>query len=113
MHRSKRKGNRIERELVHLHQAAGIEAERVPLSGAAGGSYSGDLVIGIDWRAEVKARANGEGFKTLEKWLGDNDMLFLRRDRAAPMVLMPWAVYARLMGAQAGAERVKPCQRAE
>ena|SRR6266568_8678594 len=30
------KGQRIERELVHLHQDAGIPATGVPLSGAAG-----------------------------------------------------------------------------
>jgi hypothetical protein len=33
---------------------------------------------------EVKARKSGEGFMTLERWLGDADALFLRRDRAEP-----------------------------
>lgn len=97
--KSKRKGYRVERELVQLHKAASIEAHRVPLSGAVGGDHSGDLVIG-DLRAEVKARANGQGFKTLENWLGDNDLLFLKQDRAAPLVCMPWATYVRLMGKQ-------------
>ena len=97
--KSRRKGYRIERELVQRHQAEGIDAHRVPLSGAAGGAYSGDITVG-DLRAEVKARANGDGFKTLEGWLSDNDLLFLRRDRAEPLVVMPWAVYARLMQQQ-------------
>src|SRR4051812_36685046 len=35
---SRTKGQRIERELVHLHLDAGIPASRVPLSGAAGGA---------------------------------------------------------------------------
>jgi Holliday junction resolvase len=35
---SRDKGQRIERELVHLHLDAGIPASRVPLSGAAGGN---------------------------------------------------------------------------
>lgn len=93
---SRDKGQRIERELVHLHQAAGLDASRVPLSGAAGGPYSGDLRIG-DLRAEVKARASGSGFKQLEAWLADHDMLFLRRDRQRPLVVMPWATYEKLM----------------
>ena len=50
-----------------------------------------------EFRAEVKARKSGEGFATLEKWLGAADLLFLRRDRQPPMVVMPWSVYARLM----------------
>ncbi len=93
---SRDKGNRIEREIVHLHTDNGIPAQRVPLSGAAGGLYKGDIQIG-DWRAEVKARANGEGFKTLEGWLGDNDLLFLRKDRSAPVVVMTWDAYLKLM----------------
>ncbi len=55
-HPSKRKGTRLERDLVHRHSAAGIDCEPVPLSGAVGGSYSGDLRIGR-YRGEVKARA--------------------------------------------------------
>lgn len=87
---SRDKGQRIERE------DAGIPASRVPLSGAAGGEYAGDLRI-LDLVAEVKARANGEGFKTLEAWLGDNDLLFLRRDRQRPLVVLPWGTYLVLM----------------
>lgn len=93
---SKRKGSRIEREIVNRHREAGIPAERVPLSGAAGGSFGGDVVIADELRAEVKARAGGKGFKTLEGWLGTNDALFLRRDRAAPLVLLPWSTWERL-----------------
>ncbi len=75
-----------------------------PLSGAAGGSFSGDVDVyacGPDAAplvAEVKARANGAGFTTLERWLGDNDALFLRRDRAEPMVVLPWRTWARIVG---------------
>ena len=91
---SRRKGQRIENELVHLHHECGIPAERVPLSGAQGGSFSGDLVIDGRYRAEVKARGDGAGFRTLERWLGDHDLLFLRRDRQRPLVVMEWDTYA-------------------
>ncbi len=96
MNKSRDKGNRIEREIVHRHLDMGIAAERVPLSGAAGGSFKGDIQIG-DLRGEVKARRAGQGFKTLERWLGDNDLLFLRRDRAEPLVVMDWKTYSKLM----------------
>ena len=48
--------------------------------------------------AEVKARANGAGFSTLEKWLGDYDALFLRRNGTEPLVLVPWRTWARILG---------------
>lgn len=94
--RSRDKGNRIERQIVHLHHDADLTAERVPLSGAAGGSYTGDLIV-ENLKAEVKARATGAGFKTLEKWLGNNQLLFLRRDHSKPLVVMPWDTYQALM----------------
>ena len=72
-----RKGKRVERELVELHRDLGIEAQRVPRSGHAGGDFSGDLhlhLFGADVEplvGEVKARASGEGFKTLARWLDE------------------------------------------
>ena len=64
---SRDKGQRVERELVRLHLEAGIPASRAPLSGAAGGEYSGELRL-LDMIAEVKARKNGSGFRQLEAW---------------------------------------------
>jgi hypothetical protein len=92
--KSRSKGLRAEREIVHLCRDAGFEAHRVPLSGAVR-EYPGDLMIdGL--RAEVKARGNGSGFSLLERWLGKNDLLFLRRDRSEPMVVLSWTTWARL-----------------
>jgi len=99
--KSKQKGYRAENALVHLHQAMGIPAERVPLSGAAGGLFSGDLLISCgtkQLKAESKSRKTGSGFKVLEGWLGENDLLFIKRDRQQPMVVMEWDTYAQLIG---------------
>ena len=99
----RQKGDRREREIVALHGAMGVHAERVPLSGAAGGRFSGDVDIYVFGKSEapmvseVKSRKDGQGFITLERWLGDNDLIFLRRDRAEPMVVLPWISYQRLM----------------
>ena len=47
--------------------------------------------------AEVKARKNGSGFTQLERWLGEFDVLFLRRNHAEPLVVVPWRVWAALL----------------
>ena len=47
--------------------------------------------------AEVKARAAGAGFVTLEKWLGKYDALFLRRNNTDPLIVLPWRTWARLL----------------
>jgi len=105
MSRSQRdKGARIEREIVQRHRDIGVHAERVPLSGAV--RYQGNGAdIDIYARGqdvaplvcEVKARANGEGFTTLDRWLGENDALFLRKARAEPLVVLPWRVWVDLL----------------
>ena len=102
--RHRRKGDRVEREIVARHHALGVHAERVPLSGATRYQGNGADVdvypFGPDSAplvCEVKARANGEGFATLERWLSDADVLFLRRDRADPLVLLPWRSWAAVL----------------
>lgn len=101
----RRKGNRVECEIVNLHKAMGVHAERYPLSGAShfrGQGYDLDVyAFGKDEApavAEVKARKEGTGFALLERWLGDYDVLFLKRDRQQPMVVIPWRMWCRLIG---------------
>ena len=58
--RSHSKGVRTERSIVNALKANGIAAVRVPLSGAVGGRFAGDIVLplmGRDLCVEVKARA--------------------------------------------------------
>ena len=102
--RHRRKGDRIERELVQRHLDIGIKAERYPLSGASRFRCSGHDVdvyaLGpgeAPLVAEAKGRKSGAGFVTLERWLGEYDALFLRRNNADPLVLVPWRVWARLL----------------
>ena len=103
---SRDKGYRAERAIVDLHCRIGVHAERVPLSGAAryqGRANDVDVYARGDEHppllAEIKARGTGGGFKTLERWLGGHDALFLRRDRhAEPLVVLPWRIWADLIG---------------
>jgi Holliday junction resolvase len=102
--RHRRKGGRIEREIVALHRALGVHAERYPLSGASrfrGAGHDVDVyAFGRDEAplvAEVKARKSGGGFVQLERWLGEFDLLFLRRNNADPLVVLPWRIWRRLL----------------
>lgn len=69
-------------------EAADVDA-RPPADVYAFGPDGAPLVC------EVKA--SGEGFATLERWLGESDALFLRRDRTDPLVVLPWRVWTRLV----------------
>jgi len=105
---SRKKGDRAERAIVHFLQDRGLAAERVPLSGSAGGSYCGDVtvpVIGRDLTAEVKVRARG--FAQLYDWLAGRDFLVVRADRREPLVVLPLRLAAEIAGA---AERGKAVQ---
>jgi hypothetical protein len=78
-------------------QGRGFAAERVPLSGAAGGSYLGDLtvpVLGADRVVEVKCRANG--FRELYAWLIDREILVVKADRREPLVVLPLKLAAEI-----------------
>ena len=106
---SRDKGLRRERAIVEIHTKSGLRAERVPLSGAShyrGNGADVDLYVrgAAPVKAEVKARGEGSGFRTLERWLGDNDALFLWRDRAAPFVVLPLHVWLEVAGRTARAD---------
>lgn len=96
MSKSKAKGTRVENLIVKLHTDIGVEAERMPLSGSLGGKYSDDVLIAGTVRAEVKARKDGAGFKVLETWMKGCPLMFLKRDRQEPMIVMTASLYKEL-----------------
>jgi hypothetical protein len=86
--RSRDKGNRRERGLVRILQAAGFAATRIPLSGSAGGRFSGDVttpLLGRDLTVEVKARRR---FAQLYHWIDGADVLVLQGDHQQPLVVV-------------------------
>lgn len=83
--KSRRKGYRLEHELETIFRENGIEAQRVPLSGGAGGLFVGDLIIQRKI-AEVKGRK--EGFKEIYKWIEGKDYLLIRADRREWLVVL-------------------------
>ena len=103
--RSRQKGDRAERAIVKYLQDQGFAAERIPLSGSAGGSFAGDITVpalGIDRIVEVKCLANG--FRQLYEWLIGRDLLIVRADRREPLVVIPLKLAAEIAAA---AERGK------
>src|ERR1700730_10414282 len=94
---SRDKGNRLERAVVRLLQDRGLGAERIPLSGSAGGSFSGDVttpLIGRDLTIECKSRANG--FLKLYSWLEGRDALIIKADRRDALVVLPLRLAAEI-----------------
>lgn len=90
------KGARNERLFVEACEQAGLDAERIPLSGAVKGSFAGDVRVS-GYLGEVKVR--GSGFKTLYEWLEHDgaDFLALRADRKGWLVVMPFEVFSKLV----------------
>ncbi len=101
--RSRAKGARTERGIVNALKANGIAAVRVPLSGAVGGRFAGDIVLPLMGRelcVEVKARA--DGFRELYSWLNERDVLIVKADRQEPLVVVRLSLAAEI--AQDGRE---------
>jgi Holliday junction resolvase len=95
--RSRTKGARTERGIVNALRACGIAAVRVPLSGAVGGRFAGDIVLplmGRDLSVEVKARA--DGFRELYSWLDGRDVLIVKADRREPLVVVRLSLAAEV-----------------
>jgi Holliday junction resolvase len=87
--RSGAKGARTERSIVNTLKASGI-AVRVPLSGAIGGRFAGDIVLpllGRDLCFEVKARA--DAFR-------ERDVPIIKSDRQEPIVVVRLSLAAKV-----------------
>jgi len=94
--RQKEKGSRFERELVDKAKAHGLEAYRVPLSGA--GSIKNDVHIKVGrtlWEIEAKKRA--DGFKFLYEHIADADVLVVGADRQKPLAVIDYEDFLDLL----------------
>jgi Holliday junction resolvase len=79
----------FERECVNLLNAQGVFAERVPLSGAAGGSFSADLQVTLGGNVrKVECKIRKRAWSELYAWLKGNYALFIRANNEDPLVVM-------------------------
>ena len=101
----RQKGDRLERFIVNELRAAGIDAYRVPLSGAMRG-FKGDIHIKSSTRnLTMEAKSRKAGFKFIYDSLGDNDLLCVRVDRDDPLVIMPLSTFTEVLSTK---ERTNP-----
>lgn len=87
--RSRAKGDRFEAEVVKRLAAAGIVAQRVPLSGAAGGMFGGDIQAHLrSGRRKLECKTRARAWKAEYGWLEGNYALVVKQDRSEPLVIM-------------------------
>ena len=92
--KSRRKGARIELDVLHQLQDAGLTAEK--LSYAWKKTHDLRLsMLGGDHKLEIKCRANG--FRTIYSWLKPVDVLILRADRSEPLAVVPLSTLIKLI----------------
>ena len=92
---SRDKGANFEREVVNWHKDRNVEAERIPLSGAVKGNYSGDLKIGPQQALLAECKRRSRAWQDLYDALDpdNSDMLFIRKDRERTLVVLPLETY--------------------
>lgn len=86
----RRKGFDAERELARL-----LGGRRIPLSGAAGEDYAGDIEVPGLGIGEVKRRR--DGFRQLYGWLEGRDFLAVRADRKDWLIVIPIERFKELL----------------
>lgn len=94
---SKRKGYRVENELVKYLNKKGVDAKRQPLSGALADFPHDISIYKPPFILEVKARKNGTGFKTILNWMGKADAIVLKQDYEDPIVAMRMSTFIELI----------------
>jgi hypothetical protein len=97
----RRKGNRVEREVLALLKEAGLEARRVPLSGSAP-DYPGDLEVEVPGLGRVLVEVKARKRLALEAWLEGRGLLVLKPDRRPPLAVLPLEALLALIRAVKG-----------
>jgi hypothetical protein len=97
--KSRDKGNRFERACVPAFVAFGLNCRRMPLSGALGGEFAGDIRAAIDGESRVfQLKCLANGWRTVYSALAGHDGLIIRADRSDPLVVLPLAYFLKLCG---------------
>jgi len=94
----RQKGDRLERLAVDILQSYGLDAKRVPLSGAMRG-YKGDVVVTINGQPlQLECKSRKAGFKLFYDAIeAGNCGLVLKTDREDPLICVPLRAFAALL----------------
>jgi len=93
MNKFKAKGDRFERELVHLAESYGLKAYRNRMSRASPQEHWDISIAG----RKFEAKKRGHGFKEIRKWLIGNDGVIVGSDREEPLVVLRLDDYLKLL----------------
>lgn len=106
----RQKGDRFERECVNFLLEHGVMAERVPLSGSAGGSFSADINVSLTTQGDdllktyakhkFECKMRQRAWSELYKWLKDNFGLFIRCNNQEALVVLRLQDFVKLHGTQ-------------
>jgi hypothetical protein len=92
--KSKQKGNRFEYLIRDLAIEYGLDAKKVPLSGAAKDFKSDILINGFPYECKSRSKAP---FSTIYKYMKDVRGLFIKIDREPPLVVVDARHYFTLL----------------
>lgn len=100
---SRQKGDRFERQFVKEMGDMGLWAERVPLSGSAGGSFTSDVHIHTldDVVIEIECKTRARAWSDLFGWLKHDKhppfALAIKADRTDTLIVMSVEDFAKLL----------------
>ena len=85
---SRDKGSRFERELVDAFRSAGLDAYRIPLSGAATG-FKSDVQVRLPGGTKtIECKSRHNGFRQVYEYLEGSDYLAIKQDRHETLMVM-------------------------
>lgn len=94
---AKRKGASFELEVVKDFAEQGLYARKMPLSGALGGEWGGDVIVPVraeHWKLECKRRKRS--FSTLYGYLNNVQAAVIRDDRTESLVVLRLSDFVKL-----------------
>ncbi len=94
MNKSKNKGDRFEREIVHLAEGMGLKAYRNRMSRSPETDDSWDVSVA---GRHLECKVRRDSFKKIRQWLIGNDGVVLGSDRDIPLVVIPLSEYLKLL----------------
>lgn len=95
--RSRDKGSRAEREIVELLRSHGLDAYRIPLSGAVTG-FKSDIEIRLGNQVlKLESKVRAKGFRNIYRWLTNNDGLVIKADREKTLIVLDLDLLAKVL----------------
>ena len=92
---SRDKGAAFEREIVNWHKQRGVDAERIPLSGAMKGTYASDIKLGPQLALTAECKRRARAWQDIYDAFDQDkaDVVFIRKDRKPALVVLTMETY--------------------